>query len=584
MVKTTRASRVVPEGRGARHSDVGELPRFDRGRTGGVTAGGGAHRKPLAPISHNRRSVILSRRVSFPSPKANRVPILATGTACVASLWKPEVKERLARVVSSTPVALLMFAATLYGLFAPDVRLAAFPASADNAFSSMALVVVSLFLVEVAARCVVQPGYAFTFNFWLDIVSALSLLPDVQWLWDGMFRSSTSAQSIAVVRAARASRVGTRAGRVVRLLRLVRLLSIVFKDYERRRTAQQRLRNHTPGKRENTVRRSIGSTRKGDASSLHLVQEVNESRLKRTHSNAAVAGGKPAVTMQEPSDLAKAMADLTTRRVILLVVLVVLLLPVFQASLYVEKVTMDSNALETVHRYSFLRDPALFDEYFRRYVTSSSGLVHISVQGVSDAEVKALLAAAGGFDHSDYHELGDVDTVFRDAEVVDIEVSGCFLTDGSRDLYTTRTCTTTAVWSQRPLVRFRATLSVLKTLYILIILCGGALMFMHDTEELVTRPIERVVHMVRALAERPDDSLVALTKSANDNLSTCLCRSFAYGRVAARVCVTSLACCSALRAVPMTLCHTSCVSCRHGGTLSSRCPPCMRRRRCFARR
>ncbi len=65
-------------------------------------------------------------------------------------------------------------------LFSDDTRLAiAGPISSDIIFFSIAAIVMALFAVEWILLILAEPGYPFSLFFWLDLVSWLSLIPDI---------------------------------------------------------------------------------------------------------------------------------------------------------------------------------------------------------------------------------------------------------------------------------------------------------------------------------------------------------------------------------------------------------------------
>ena len=91
------------------------------------------------------------------------------------------------------------------------------------------------FTLEIVMASLVKEDYFLGFYFWLDIISTISLIPDIGWIWDPIIgndeddtssSSSDSAdkaqQASQVARASRGARVGTKAGRVVRIIRLIR--------------------------------------------------------------------------------------------------------------------------------------------------------------------------------------------------------------------------------------------------------------------------------------------------------------------------------------------------------------------------
>ena len=73
--------------------------------------------------------------------------------------------------------------------------------------------------------------YAWGFYFWLDLFSTVSLIPDIGWIWEPLLSlvysdTSQGLSSSTLLDASRASRAGTRATRLVRLVRLVRIVRI----------------------------------------------------------------------------------------------------------------------------------------------------------------------------------------------------------------------------------------------------------------------------------------------------------------------------------------------------------------------
>ena len=66
------------------------------------------------------------------------------------------------------------------------------------------------------------------FYFWLDLLSTLSLLPDIGWIWNPIVGEETTAGGhTAAIKGAKGARAGTKAGRAVRIVRLVRMVRIV---------------------------------------------------------------------------------------------------------------------------------------------------------------------------------------------------------------------------------------------------------------------------------------------------------------------------------------------------------------------
>jgi hypothetical protein len=164
------------------------------------------------------------------------------------------------------------------------------------------LIALILFLFELVVQCVYQKDYIFGFYFWLDLIASISLLPDIGWVWNAIVSSSATTggtDSAATLKAGRASRAGAKAGRIVRIVRLVRLVRIV-KLYK-------------------------------------LAAGVDDAEL-----NEAIK--------REPTKVGKKLTELTTRRLIILVLLMLIVLPFLDGTLLADDVdTFQVNMLNELH-------------------------------------------------------------------------------------------------------------------------------------------------------------------------------------------------------------------------------------------
>ena len=127
-----------------------------------------------------------------------------------------------------------MFVVTIYALFGDDVRLLAFPKGADETFTTLNIISLALFLLELVLASIGKPDYFNSFFFWLDLVSTLSIITDIEPIMNALTGAGNAGQDTvdptdagSLARASRGARVGTRAGRVARVIRLIRLIRIV---------------------------------------------------------------------------------------------------------------------------------------------------------------------------------------------------------------------------------------------------------------------------------------------------------------------------------------------------------------------
>ena len=112
-----------------------------------------------------------------------------------------------------------MFVVTLYALFGDDVRLLAFPKVADETFTPLNIISLALFLLELVLASIGKPDYFNSFFFWLDLVSTLSIITDIEPIMNALTGAGNAGQDTvdptdagSLARASRGARVGTRRG------------------------------------------------------------------------------------------------------------------------------------------------------------------------------------------------------------------------------------------------------------------------------------------------------------------------------------------------------------------------------------
>lgn len=141
----------------------------------------------------------------------------------------PGLKRSLKRIINNPAFSVFMMIVTFYALFGDDAR-ATYAAKEDDViFHVLAGVAMVFFLFEFGASCMVHPGYIGSFFFYLDFIATASLIMDLGITSSPDIEEEAAEDSVdaSAVRAGRASRAGTRAGRIVRIVRIVRLIRVV---------------------------------------------------------------------------------------------------------------------------------------------------------------------------------------------------------------------------------------------------------------------------------------------------------------------------------------------------------------------
>lgn len=84
---------------------------------------------------------------------------------------------------------------TVYSLFFDDIRTIAFDTTKDDICYGITCFCFASFAIEIFFASMAKEGYFLSFFFWLDVVSTLSMIPDIGWIWDLMVGGGSSGQA-----------------------------------------------------------------------------------------------------------------------------------------------------------------------------------------------------------------------------------------------------------------------------------------------------------------------------------------------------------------------------------------------------
>ena len=77
---------------------------------------------------------------------------------------------------------IFMSLVTIYALFFDDIRIIALTNEDDDKVFTVACIVFIIFSIELILHSLSDNNYFLSFFFWLDLVSVLSLIPDIGWI------------------------------------------------------------------------------------------------------------------------------------------------------------------------------------------------------------------------------------------------------------------------------------------------------------------------------------------------------------------------------------------------------------------
>ncbi|CAE8602744.1 unnamed protein product, partial [Polarella glacialis] len=224
-----------------------------------------------------------------------------------------------ARIANNWIMSVVTTILTIYALFGDDCRLMFTKKSQDDNFNTITIVTMFVFTSEMVANTFGKVGYFGGFFSWLDLLSTVTLILDVTYVSEAFFGDTISdnqaglttlatgtsgsqgSDSAEAARAARMSRAGAKAGRVVRLIRLVRLLRLV--------------KIYNLGKRNGYQK----DGKESEDAQPGMDWEEDDTDLEKE------------------SAVSKKLQEMTTRRVIILVLVIMLSLPFFQPTMWSDR-------------------------------------------------------------------------------------------------------------------------------------------------------------------------------------------------------------------------------------------------------
>ena len=359
--------------------------------------------------------------------------------------WE-KVRVLIVKGMESGSYSILMMFATVYTLFATDFLYLALPKSVDATWAILTFCFLCLFTVDLILNSLAKPKYFLRLFFWLDLLATLSLVPDIPFLWDSITGNDSTADegdvpdanSQAIARAGKAARAGTRAGRLIRLMKLFE----IFKKKKSKR------------------------------------------RQTSTKTETSVVGQK--------------LADLTTRKVILGVMAMVIVLPFLDVD---EQDTNDIVGLQHVQlavidSQSFY--PSLEDavsnsdsnssqELLQAYNTTIDNQVDLYI----DSRKNILQLTVEGIE---FYPL-DVER-YEELRLGGKEVTTYILSEGDEP-------ETVARFDIKSESQTEAILNMILIVFIVFLLGIGSALFSKDANTLMIGPIQRMVRTVKRLAENP---------------------------------------------------------------------------------
>jgi class 3 adenylate cyclase len=385
---------------------------------------------------------------------------------------RPRWKRRVAAVLDSYACTVVSIVFTLVYVYADLVRAAFFPPSADPYFLALTIFGLVFFTTEIALSCACRPGYFGRFYSLMDVLSCGSLLCDLPGFMDLVTGNDEEGENHVVLdRAAKAAMAGARAARIMQVIALLSLLRLKA--------------------RRGFERTALAAARSGLSRSRSASAEAARRGRASVEGAAAEGGGDAGALMgaKTQTRIGEKVTERTMRKVILGTLLLLLVLPVFDADVL----------------------------YGRPEAIEDGGLVMLHDQFLAEGATPAFAAAAEAYKEENLFKLGGSTTGKLYQLIVANETflaADPDLRKEERSTAVVRTpecatgpwalCFESKAWVDIKWgVQMQALLDIGRVTFILLMLSAGALFFIRDADELVLQPIERMVNLVRAVSLNP---------------------------------------------------------------------------------
>jgi len=373
---------------------------------------------------------------------------------------------------------------TVYILFADDMKMIFTSINADWYFSLICVIIMGIFTLEFIISSFVVEEYFLGFYFWLDFVSVISMLLDVSWFYafllNAIAGSSGTGGNVkgiaALAKAGKGAKLGSRAIRILRILRIIRLVRI-SKLYK----ASEKLIEERINKEMETQNKGRLSLINKRGSIMPVTKTENNSNNNNMNQHREEqTGGNP-----EESKVGKKLSDLTTRRVIILVLSMMIGIILFDSSFYLSPLTSMDFGIKAF-AIKNMSDPK-FNLTFNIYVNEH--------KNISTPIVYAKVAHLEYGDENIVNNLRDSEKIYSsdDCENLlpdDLDNSICL-----------------AVFDSRSASQLSSILNIIKTIFICLVLSGGAICFNKDTSDMVLEPIESMIRKIKEISKNPIEAM-----------------------------------------------------------------------------
>ena len=235
-----------------------------------------------------------SKKLSSSQNNMSRSTRRSSAASSLNTIKRPLWKKKISKFLDSTPVLIIMSIFTVYCLFMSDIQAACIRIEFDFTSNVIQCVLLAIFSIEWILNIIAKKDYIWSFFFWLDLISTISLIQDIDWIMNPLLgyssnRANANRSSVQAAKAVSKVSSASRATRVLRVIRIVRLIRMVklyksiyiAKQNQENKEKENKLLNFD-GKNERVSDKTLDSTNKSVNKSND--SSSNENRKNSTNS------------------------------------------------------------------------------------------------------------------------------------------------------------------------------------------------------------------------------------------------------------------------------------------------------------
>ncbi|KAG2449913.1 hypothetical protein HYH02_000019 [Chlamydomonas schloesseri] len=402
-------------------------------------------------------------------------------------------RKRVMAIMNSMYFYWLLVFLTFYIIFVDDFKKAALPPSCDLPLEITTTCVLVVFLIEMALSSLLRPGYFLGFYFWLDAIATCSLtfeVPTVRLKFFGGSEYINLADRGGFTdNAGDQLYISSKAARVARIFRLLRMLRLysMYTQYVRRRRIKQALEAA-----------GVDSNVAGSTETLSILEfEMQQEQERKTK-------------------VGQKLEELTTRRIVVGVLIMILLIPCFDIRLgtFGRPRTVGESGLKMLHSMA-VAEGAGTDSFraalhtFTEEVVFKAGAKKTSFLFqllIANTTYLPLRTSPRRFEELYFAEYSSAQCPADPNWPADQVAAGVLQPDPADGCLHWDTF---AVYDWRWYSQLSSILNMARSLFIIILLVTGAYFLNRDSRNLVLLPIERMIQRLQEMAENP----LALTES-----------------------------------------------------------------------